>query len=317
VPEECYAARGRNFEGIHNSSSGGISAILAETFTRNGKSVCGAVVADGRVVHRIIRAGENPAPLQGSKYVQSDAADAIDNAASLLERGIPVLFSGTPCQIAGLRKYLRRDYDNLIAVDFICHGVPSAKVLDKYLAELEQKQGSKVKSLNFRDKTHSWEELRLTVQFENGSTYSSPAGKYPYYRAFLCNLSLNKICGECPFNTLPRSADITLGDFWRITRHHEGFDGDTGVSCVVINTDKGRELFARVSDRLTAVPSTQADIMDGNPFLNGHCTLHKRRDKFMNRLDEKPLDLWAEECLKLTRLEWLREVLRHQLSKFK
>lgn len=316
-PKGFFACAGEP-ERVRKSSSGGVFSLLAEQVIASGGVVYGCGWDENHTPrHMPVENGEELPRLYGSKYAQSNMEGVYPQVKINLNKGKPVLFSGTPCQVAGLRKYLKRDYENLIAVDFICHGVPSAKVLKKYLSELEMEKGAKVSSLTFRDKTNGWAELRLTVDFDDGSTYSQPASQDLYYRAFLCNLSLNQVCGECPFNALPRCADITLGDFWRIERHHDGFADDAGVSCVVINTEKGQNLFEKARQYLTVQQSTQADIMDGNPFLNGHCKLHKRRDKFFAGLDDRQLGSWAEECLKLTRMEWLGEVIRYRLGRYR
>lgn len=316
-PRDFYACAAAP-ERVLRSSSGGVFSLLAEAVLAEGGVVFGCGWG-AEQLPRHIQVGtlEELSRLYGSKYAQSNMEGIYPQVKQRLQEGKRVLFSGTPCQVAGLRRFLKKEYENLIAVDFICHGVPSPKVLNKHLTELEQKQGAKVESLTFRDKTKGWKQLQLTVRFADGSEYSSPASQDPYYRAFLGNLSLNQICGECPFNTLPRSADITLGDFWRVEQHHEGFGENSGVSCVVVSSEKGETLFDAVRQHLTVVQSSRADIMDGNPFLNGHCKLHKRREKFFAGVDTQPLDTLSEACLKLTKLEWAKEVLSYQLRKLK
>lgn len=315
-PKAFYACAASP-ERIMVSSSGGVFSLLAEKILEQDGAVFGCGWEGTQPRHRLVADEKALCSLYGSKYAQSDMGGIYKEVKRHLQAERKVLFSGTPCQVAGLRRYLKKNYDNLIAVDFICHGVPSPKVLKKYLTELETKQGAKISKLTFRDKSKGWKELQLTVWFEDGSEYSCPAGKDPYYRAFLSNLSLNKICGDCPFNTLPRSADITLGDFWRVEKHHQGFEENQGVSCVVVNTEKGAGLFEAVRNELTVVKSSREDIMDGNPFLNGHCTLHKRRGKFFAGLDGQPLDELAEDCLKLTKLEWAKEILAYKLGRTK
>lgn len=317
-PARSFYACAAETERVLCSSSGGVFSLLAEAVLAEGGVVFGCGWGEDHLPeHLQISSKEELPRLYGSKYAQSNMNGIYPMVKRQLQEGKRVLFSGTPCHVAGLRRFLKKEYEKLITVDFICHGVPSSKVLEKHLSELEQKQGAKVETLTFRDKRKGWKELQLTVHFDNGSEYSSPAAKDPYYRAFLGNLSLNRICGECPFNTLPRSADITLGDFWKIERHHQGFADNAGVSCVVVSTEKGEALFDAIRQQLTVVPSSQADIMDGNPFLDGHCKLHKRRGKFFSDLDTGSLNTLAEDCLKLTRWEWAKEVLAYKLRKRK
>lgn len=316
APKAFYACAGTP-ERVMISSSGGVFSFLAEKVLEQGGAVFGCGWENGVPRHQLAEDPETLRAFYGSKYAQSNMSGIFKEVKHQLQAGRKTLFSGTPCQVAGLRRFLKKDYENLVAVDFICHGVPSPKVLRKHLSELEQKRGSKMKDLTFRDKTKGWQELQLTVWFEDGSEYTCPAADDPYYHGFLCNLSLNKICGECPFNVLPRSADITLGDFWRVERHHQGFDENRGVSCVVINSAKGADLFQSVEDDLKVVESSQKDIMDGNPFLNGHCKLHKRREKFFQKLDSQPLDALTKACLKPTKLEWAMEILAYKLGRNK
>lgn len=305
-------------ERVLRSSSGGVFSLLAEEVLKKSGKVFGCGWSEKQLPrHKQVSNPAELAELYGSKYAQSDMNGVYPRVKAQLLQGQPVLFSGTPCQVAGLKRFLNKEYENLLTVDFICHGVPSAKVLRKHLDELEQKQGAKVKGMTFRDKAKDWQKLQMTVRFDDGTEYSRPAAQDPYYQAFLSNLSLNTICGSCPFNSLPRCADITLGDFWGVERHHAEFVQCAGVSCVVVSSEKGAALFEAIRPGLTLVSSSKEAIMDGNPFLNGHCTLHKRRDRFFAKLERQPLDTLTEKCLKLTKLEWAKEVLSYRLGKKK
>lgn len=312
-PRAVYACRNQDEQVLHKSSSGGVFSALAKKVLHEGGTVFGCSW-DGQIAkHTEVTSITDLPKLYKSKYVQSNIAGVHKQIKERLKEGKTVLFCGTPCQVAGLKAGLE-SHPNLITVDFICHGVPSSKVLKKHIKDLETTYQATLSSLCFRDKDYGWNELQMTAFFSDGQVYSKPASQDSYYRAFLCNLSLNKGCGDCKFNHLPRASDITLGDFWNVGNHHPRFDDNKGVSCVVLNSDAGVDLFASIQKQLTIEQSSVEAVMDGNPFLNGHCTLHKRRNKFFSLLDYEPFDALVKRCLKPTPTEWFIEVLKYKLG---
>lgn len=313
-PLAVYACRNKDAQILHKSSSGGVFAALARKVLEEDGYVFGCGWDGLKAKHVEVCDSADLPKLYKSKYVQSDMRGVHEQIVRRLKEGKTVLFCGTPCQVTGLKSGLGAKYANLITVDFICHGVPSTKVFEQYIHELERMHESSVIDVRFRDKDYGWNELHMTISFANGDKYSKPAEQDGYYKAFLCNLSLNKCCGECRFNCLPRASDITLGDFWRIETYKQQFVDNKGVSCVVLNSEKGLALFAAVQSQLITAPSSVTEVMEGNPFLNGHCKPHKRRDVFFNNLDKEPFDTLVSSCLKPTPLEWVIEVVKYKLG---
>ena len=166
-----------------------------------------------------------------------------------LETGKLVLFTGTPCQVAGLRSFLQKSYDNLICQDSVCHGVPSAKLFKAHCDSLKPGEDAHLTGACFRDKSNSWKRYSLSLDFSDGTSYSRLFTEDGYMRAFVNNLSLRPSCYNCSFKGVNnRLSDITLADFWGIEGMCPEMDDDKGTSLVIVNTQKGREIFDSVSD---------------------------------------------------------------------
>ena len=238
VPIHTYAVKHPDEKIRLGSSSGGLFTYLAENVIDNGGVVFGARFNERwEVVHDYAETKEGLAPFRGSKYVQSNMGDSYVLAEGFLKSGRIVMFTGTPCQIAGLKKYLRKEYDNLLAVDVVCHGVPSPMIWRKYLDEATGSGGiSTVRNINFRDKSTGWKNFSVAIDFSKGQAIS----KFPendYMRAFLINLSIRPSCFNCPAKAGRSGADHTIGDFWGIKTVKPEMDDDKGVSLALTYSD--------------------------------------------------------------------------------
>ncbi len=196
----------------------------------------------------------------GSKYVQSNLSSTFKDVEQDLTNDLPVLFTGTPCQVAGLRSYLQKAYENLWLVDLICHGVPSPKVFKDYLCQMEQQEGSPVIDCKFRDKSQGWKNLVMKLDFTSHSK-TIDASDSSFYSLFVDGTMLRPCCYECKFSNFDRPSDITIGDFWGIEHTLPQFDDTEGISLLLVNTRKGEALFALVSDQLACVQSTHTDCL--------------------------------------------------------
>lgn len=207
-----YAAVNKDEEVRLNSSSGGIFTAVAEKVIDDGGVVFGAGFDERlKVKHQMCSDKKGLYNLRGSKYVQSAIGDTYRQAKDQLEDGKRVLFVGTPCQIGGLLAYLGKEYDNLITVDFICHGVPSPKVWQKFVSSNETKYASKAVSASFREKKDGWKPYYMSIKFDNSDEYSNVIPKDPYLRGFVSGLFLRPACSKCSFKQIGRQSDYSCG----------------------------------------------------------------------------------------------------------
>lgn len=283
------------------SSSGGVFTLLAREVIQQGGVVFGAAFDENMRVEHVGAFDENElSGMRGSKYVQSDAADAIGNAVSLLKREIPVLFSGTPCQINGLMAALgKTKADKLLTVDFVCHGVPSPGVFASYLAELERRQGSRVRAYAFRDKRLGWKNFSAVATFENGTEHTGTQTTDPYLYGFLQNLYLRPSCHACSqLRGKRHAADITLADLWGADRLFPEWDDDTGLTLVMANTQKGRQALEALETQLSSFAVKDLEGMTrANPSLLQPVKPHEKRAVFFRAYQKHGFE--SERVMKL------------------
>jgi len=247
------------------SSSGGVFTAFAKEILKGGYVVGAAFTGTKKVEHVIVENEEGLAALRGSKYLQSDVNGVYEKTAELLKRGKKVLFSGTPCEIGGLKAYLGKDYENLITVDFICHGVSSPELFAEHIGYLEKKASSKAERVVFREKREDAKNLNLTVGFGNGEKYFSDAEKDDYYLSFVTDFNLRKSCYTCSFKQKKRISDITIADFWGVDKEYGIKDEKKGYSLVMPHTEKGKALFSAVSGNLFVFPAEYSKALRHNP----------------------------------------------------
>ncbi len=270
-PAEGYAAVCRNADLLENAASGGAFSALAKAVLEQGGSVFGSAYPEGTEsfapVHTPIDSPEDLWRLQGSKYAQSDTTEIYGQVKNRLEAGRTVLFSGTPCQVDGLYGFLRgKRYANLWTVDLICHGVPSGKLLDDYLRSLEKKSRISVQEFLFRGKYSRWGAFAYRLKYSRKGKHKEiqrPANRSSYYWLFLKGAIYRDNCYSCPYASLERTADLTLGDWWGIQQEYPEyvsgqpgtFSLETGISCVLVNTAHGRDAMERFGAYLETKPT--------------------------------------------------------------
>lgn len=300
-PKEAFAAYNKNTEERLASSSGGIFALLAKDVLSRGGAVCGAAFDEKfNVAHKIITDEKDLPSLMGSKYLQSDTAGIWDKVKNCLQTGQEVLFAGTPCQLAALKSFVGEDCENLLAVDIICHGVPTPKLWQIYLSE----RFPNTKEVNFRNKKKGWHLFSINIKSDMGD-YSDTVNFDPYYRLFFGNNALRECCYDCNFKGDGYAGDITLGDFWGINRLYPEMNDDKGVSAVIIRTPRGKEAFERISGELTAKKCTADNINSGNAALTKSSNRHPEREDLMKMIsEEKPFVRIAEKYAKPTPLSY-------------
>lgn len=288
-PLHCFAAYNEDEEVRLKSSSGGVFTLLAEKMIEKGGVVFGARFdKDWSVVHDFAETKDGLAAFRGSKYLQSRIGNSFAEAERFLKAGRQVLFSGTPCQIAGLKGFLRKEYEGLLAVEIVCHGVPSPKIWHRYLKEKQTQMGAdRITNVEFRNKKTGWKRYSFQLEYEKGDRtciYAEYASQNPYMKGFLSDIYLRPSCHACPAKHLKSGADITLGDFWGIQHRLPEMDDDKGVCGLLCNTQKAMAQFAEIS-----VVQTECQFLDvaaGNPAL-----LHsvkepvEKRNRFFSRLN--------------------------------
>ncbi len=270
------------------SSSGGIFTVLAERVLDDGGVVVGvAQTASTRFGHIVVENKADLAKLRGSKYVQADVGLVYREVRSLLKAGRKVLFSGTPCQVAGLYAVLGNAASaDLFTVDIVCHGTPSVKVFEQSVREQEKVNNAVFSGVNFRDKTTGWSSYSLSCHFDNGQSLRMHHDRSKYMRLFLSRICQNVSCAECRYRKLPRIADITLGDYWGISKYHPEMDDNKGTSVVLLNTEHGKALFEAVADKVAQCDSKVEYAIAGNPCIVRSSTPHPKRAEFFANLDK-------------------------------
>lgn len=267
-------------------ASGGAFSALATQIINQGGVVYGVVWDENVVaIHDRAETIEQLEKMYSSKYVQANTINSFKRAKEDLENGRVVLYSGTPCQIAGLKSYLRKDYDNLFTVDLICHGTPSPLALEKYKQEfLKEHKEEKILSINFRSKKRGWGYWLVPLIRTTTKIYCVPYEKNLYMKAFGSNAIINKSCLNCQFNKIPRVADITIGDFWGIDEYDTALNDKKGTSIILVNNEKGQHLLNQVAEdcKLQDVPLDIATKR--NPNIYSSSKPHKHREEFLNDL---------------------------------
>ena len=295
----AYAARNKDEVSLMQSTSGGVFPVLAQRTLQGGGVVFGVCMeADGMVkTIGITDAAELPR-LQGSKYVQSDVGNSYMEAKKILRMNKPVLFTGTPCQIAGLYGYLGKDDANLLTVELVCHGVPSQELFSKVWQWLESRQRQKLVRWVFRSKkTEGWaqiDELCFTHSVQYRREMLSP-----YARAYLQGKLNRESCYRCRFACEERIADITLGDYWGIAKVHPEFDARRGASLILANTDKGIQSVKAAQNHMVLVPSALKDMQRYNGNLKSPPHRPPQRDTVYLHLHEKAMHRFMREDLKV------------------
>ena len=300
----CFAAKARDERLRKESSSGGLFSLLANQCLAEGGCVFGCHWHGSplRAIHAKATTPEELPPMRGSKYVQSDLHDSLQECQRELQTGRKVLFSGTPCQIAGLLHSLEgKKVDNLLTVELICHGAPMPAVFQEYLRQVEKKLGDTISDFHFRTKSPSWEEYQLQV---SGKTKAIPSFlgtlfDSPYGKAFLLNLSLRDSCYHCPAKGGKSQADITLGDFWGIDAFYPEFNDHQGTSAILCHTPKGKEALMRLSHAMEFLPVELPQILKGNSSYLAPVTPQGNRKLFLGKYSSVDMDSLVAQCRKL------------------
>lgn len=311
---KVYGAYSNNESIRINSSSGGMFSELAASVLEKNGAVFGCTMNDdfSFAKHIKVEAIDDLPKLQGSKYLQSDTNITFEEVKNCLQNGQEVLYSGTPCQIAGLKSYLgkySKDY-NLVTVDIICHGVPSSNVWNCYKSALVKKFDSTVEKISFRNKSNGWQNYSLLCEFENKKEYKKFAGDDLYLRGFVADYYLRPSCYDCQFKGDNIKSDITLADFWGIDKVNPKFNDDKGVSLVVINSQKGQQIFDEIKDnkKITYFSENAEKGLEYNPSYYNSVKMKNMRKVFFKQFEKNGVEAFENCCGKSNKTKFIRKI---------
>lgn len=318
---DARAAYAKDGSLLVGSSSGAIFPILAKYILAQGGMVFGAAFDESFTVrHMGVESVKDLPKLCSSKYVQSELGQTFREAKVALEAGRLVYFSGTPCQIAGLKSYLKRDHENLITQDLICHSVPSPKIWEDYKSLLEKVHGGKMKSFSFRHKETGWEGYYLRAEFDNGGTFLQKAAESPYQLGFIKGLFSRPSCYSCPFKGVERCSDITLADFWGVSDLLPEAYHPNGTSLVLLHSEKARKLFREIAPEIQAFPADADTALTFNKAARFPAKRPKRYAYFQRKYGKKDFTKLVQYCCQPTVREklsvfWVRSIPGRAVNK--
>lgn len=313
--QEVFAVKARNIDDSQKSTSAGIAYILYRNTIENGGIVFGCMYNEELIPMQVkIEENDELYKLRGSKYVFSNTMKTYTEVKECLLDGRDVLYIGTPCQIAGLYAYLGKEYEKLLTADIVCHGVPSPKIFKKYIEFLQIKYKKKVIGYEFRNKDRAiWGEYQTKIIFEDNSVKYVNADDDPYYSNFLSGTMYRESCYNCKYANYDRIGDITLADFWGIEKVNPKFYSKKGVSLVICNTQKGKDIIKEIEENIIFVEQTEADAKSKNKNLSVPTSRKLIRDIIYKGIDYKTPEDFINTNLKVERN--LKKVIKKIIPK--
>lgn len=298
------------------SSSGGVFTLIAERVIENNGVVFGATFnKEFNVIHDYTENIEEIFRFRGSKYVQSDIGRTYYIVKQFLDKDRYVLFSGTPCQISGLKRYLQKEYENLICLDLVCHGVPSSKAWNKYKDTISK--GKEIKNINFRDKRFGWKSYSMRMKFMDNTETLIRGKDDSFIKGFIANIYLRPSCYNCKFKSINRESDITLADFWGVNNLLEEIDDDKGISLIFVNSKKGSNMFESIIKNIDKIEVDIYEAIKYNKSAIEPSYYNSRRKYFyknidrieFNRLIQRSLDDELKIKIKIKVYELLKKII--------
>lgn len=290
IEQYAVAAVSRDRDIRQASSSGGAFSEICRAYGDTETVVFGARFDGLRVVHSYVVGVENILPFCKSKYVQSEIEQSFSAAKKFLRKGSKVIFSGTPCQLAGLKSYLGKDYPQLLCIDIICHGVGSPGVFACALQHIERKAGKKLATFSFRNRIErlgNWQDFVCCYEFKDGQVVHEPND--PYQRLFLSQLCLRSSCGEnCKFRKRNRLGDLTIADFKGKFNIFPRMMDHRNYSTIVVNSQKGNSVYRNLQSSMKTLRCSLDDIERFNPLFFKTTKENAHRKKFFEAYSVEP-----------------------------
>ena len=290
-PQEGYIVQHRDEQVLRQSTSGGAFSAIASWVIEHGGVVFGAAYdADFVIHHTWVEQVEELRRFRNSKYAQSEIRNSFKEAKAFLDKGRMVLFSGTPCQLEGLLKFLRKKYENLLTVDVVCRACPSPLVFKKYLEMQKNKFGSTFSNVMFRDKHYGYAYSSMSIETDEGLQYHEGIDTDPYLRAFFSEISVRPSCVDCKFRKRYRETDFTIWDCFDIAEYSKELNNDKGATKVLAHTDKAKALMPKMKDIMTIVTANPKRMlkMEGANEIDITLTVHPLRQKFFEDINNMP-----------------------------
>lgn len=309
-----YACKNNNIEARQKSSSGGCFYEFAKYIIKNKGIVFAAKFdKDFQVVHDYFENEEDIYKFMGSKYASGKLKGTFKLVKENLKSGRLVMFVGTPCQNNGLTNFLKEKCNNLIQIDFICHGMPNQKVWEKYLQKLKKR--GQINNIQFRNKDNGWAEYQFKVEYDDGSVFDQNHNSNIYMQGFLADLYLNSSCYNCKSKGFNRTSDITMADLWGADDIMPDMNDDKGLSALFINTEKGRKLFDCISDNLAYQKVDMDTVTNCNPSYYKVAQKNKNSEKFMKSLDKtNDVEKFIRKCLQGSFFKRVLRRIKHLLK---
>lgn len=313
-PLLAYAVK-HNSDIRMKSSSGGMFTALSDIILQKGGKIYGADFdSNMHLRHTCADTPEKRDRMRGAKYIQSDVSGVYKQIKTDLENNLPVLFVGTPCQVHAVKNFIGEN-ENLYTADLICHGVPSPELWEKYIKYIEEKFNKKATFFSFRNKDIAWRKYSGRVTFDDGTVVANTNLLNAYTELFRYDLALRKACESCPFTSVSRVGDITLGDFWGIENILPKIDDNKGVSAVFINTDKGIKLFDSAKNGLEIHKVSAEQIAARQPNLSRPSKASIKALEFKNDFNTLPFEMVLKKYTRVGMKRRIKDFIKGILKK--
>lgn len=312
-PLKIFGLKNINITVQKASTSGGVFFALAEyTIAKKGVVIGAIYDEDFQVVHQKTEALADCKKFHGAKYVESHLLNNLfKEIKTLLKQERYVLFTGTPCQVAGLKNFLRKDYPNLLTCDLVCSSVPSPKVFRDYLNFAQRKK--EIQSINMRWKEKGWDKTSQQITYADGKTLIGKGDAKLWHTIAFTHLVSRPSCHKCRFSNFERPGDFSIGDFWGIEAAHPSFFDKNGVSLTMLNTEKGEKVFEAIKDNFQIQPTTQE--LCRQPRLTTPVKPNPLREQFWKEYDSSRFETLARKYWRYGTWNQLKFQIRQQLSK--
>lgn len=300
--KEAYVVQDKRNDVRESSSSGGAFTAIAEYVIAQGGTVYGAAYDNNYYVYHVgVKKSEGLKKFRGSKYVQSAVTGVYAEIKGHLMNNEWVLFSGTPCQVAGLKSYLKKEWDKLVTIDIACHGVPSPKLWKKYLDWWREYKKCNINYVEFRSKKYGYSGSTMRLVFEDGSEYSREPLLQFYKNTMFAGLSMRPSCHECYFKSAVRASDFTIFDCWDVNIFCQEMDDDRGTTALLIQTDKARAILPEISKnwKIYSVDAERLIYSDGD-MITKNAPADPRRGTFFRDADSLSLSDLNKKYFPLT-----------------